>query len=175
MEDDWELVGEERIRGGHLPLVSRTLRHPAGPTSSYEILDQRPVVCILAITAADEAVVVRQFRPGPDRYCTELPAGFIDPDESPPDAASRELAEETGYRGSLRPVARLFSNGYSTEVRHVFVCTDAVQVGAPTPDPGEHLEVLEVPVAQLRSLLRSGEMTVTDAAYVGLDELGLLG
>jgi 8-oxo-dGTP pyrophosphatase MutT (NUDIX family) len=91
------------------------------------------------------------------------------------EAASRELSEETGYSGELRPVARLVTNGYSTEVRHVFVCTDARLTGDPHPDAGEHLEVVLVDMVALRGLLRAGEMTVTDAAYVALDAEGLLG
>jgi ADP-ribose pyrophosphatase len=166
-----ELLDEELVHRGHLPIASRTYRLPTGDTATYEVLMQRPVVCILALTAGLEVVLVRQFRPGPARFCTELPAGLVDPGESPAAAAARELAEETGYTGTLRPAGRFDTNGYSTEVRHVYVCADASKSESPHPDAGEHLEVMTRSLPDLRTMLRDGEMTVTDAVFVALDLL----
>ncbi len=139
------------------------------------MLAQKPVVCVLALTAQQRAVLVRQFRPGPERVMTELPAGFIEDGESPLQAAERELREETGYRGSTRELATLFCNGYSTEQRHVFICSDATRSSPPEPDAGEEIEIVEVDLPTLRSILREGGMTVTDACFLALDALGLLG
>jgi len=174
MASKWALQSEERVfKGGHLNVLRRSFRVGDGSVRDYEVLDQGMVVCVLALTEARECVLVRQFRPGPQRTLTELPAGFIDKGETPADAAARELSEETGYTGELRQVAQLPANGYSTEIRHVFVGTDCAP-GTPHPDKGEDLEVVTVSLARLRELLRTGDMTVTDAAYVALDSLGLL-
>src|SRR5579872_6791272 len=54
-------------------------------------------VCTVAITRAGEFIFVRQIRPAIDRKTLELPAGHVDPPESPLDAARRELQEETGF------------------------------------------------------------------------------
>lgn len=55
-------------------------------------------VVIAAFTAEGKIILVRQFRAASDRYTIELPAGAIDAGESPENAATRELYEETGYR-----------------------------------------------------------------------------
>ena len=49
----------------------------------------------------DEIVCVKQFRPPIDAYTIELPAGLIDPEEDPAEAAEREFTEETGYVGKV--------------------------------------------------------------------------
>lgn len=60
---------------------------------------------IIALTGADELVLVEQYRYPLDRRCIELPAGIIGDSaelqgESPLDSAMRELEEETGFAGS---------------------------------------------------------------------------
>src|ERR1700734_4311333 len=42
-------------------------------------------------------LLVRQYRLPAQQYLWELPAGRLDPGETPLQAAKRELAEETGY------------------------------------------------------------------------------
>mmetsp|Transcript_15394 Transcript_15394/g.32399 ORF Transcript_15394/g.32399 Transcript_15394/m.32399 type:complete len:288 (-) Transcript_15394:1085-1948(-) len=53
----------------------------------------------------DEIVAVKQFRPPLDAYTIELPAGLIDPDEDPAQAAKREFKEETGLVGEVISVS----------------------------------------------------------------------
>ncbi len=55
-------------------------------------------VQILPITAAGEAVMVRQYRHGAQRVTLEIPAGLVEPGEDPAVAGLRECLEETGYR-----------------------------------------------------------------------------
>lgn len=54
-------------------------------------------VNIFALTDDDRAIFVKQHRLGKNIITLEVPAGMIDKDEDPMDAAKRELAEETGY------------------------------------------------------------------------------
>ena len=108
-----------------------------------------------------KVVLVRQFRPPAGSYCLEFPAGLVEPGEDPAQAALRELAEETGYTGTV--VAKI-PQGYSSAG-----LTDETSVGfvveidseyyrqhPPTPHPEatEDIEVLAVPEAQLRTFLQ---------------------
>ena len=74
-------------------------------------------VNIIPLTEADEIVFVKQFRHGINRETLEIPGGMIDNNESPMEAAKRELFEETGYvsrniknLGNVSPNPALFSN-----------------------------------------------------------------
>ncbi len=155
-------------------MARRRYRRPDGEEASYDVTLHGPVVSVLALTDDDEAVLTRQFRPGPERVLLDLPSGFVDDGEDPGTAAARELAEETGYQGSLRQIGRTTPNAYSTEVRHIFVARHCRRRQAQETEPDEDIEVVLMPVEELRRLLRRDELTVVDGTYLALDAAGLL-
>src|SRR4051794_10022268 len=53
-------------------------------------------IAIVALTADEKIPLVRQYRPALEAFSWELPAGLVDPGESPADGCRRELLEETG-------------------------------------------------------------------------------
>jgi 8-oxo-dGTP pyrophosphatase MutT (NUDIX family) len=95
-----------------------------------------------------------------DTWGWEIPAGGIDPGESPADAAARETIEETGWApGPLRHLVSYHpSNGTSDQKFHLFVADRATHVGDPT-DPGEAERIEWVPLHEVRAIAERGEMT----------------
>lgn len=172
--EPWPRLGEEIVYKGDRVIARRRYRQPDGQETGYDITLHGPVVSVLALDEGDQVVLTRQFRPGPERVLVDLPSGFVDDDEAPKDAAARELAEETGYEGSLREIGCVTPNAYSTEVRHVFVATGCRRVHEPDTESDEDIEIVLVSVDRLRELMRSGDMSVVDAAYLALDALGRL-
>jgi ADP-ribose pyrophosphatase len=89
-------------------------------------------VAIVAIDG-DELVLVRQSRPGASVPLVEVPAGKLEPGESPRQAAVRELAEEAGVRAAQWSELGSFyaAAAYSTELVHAFAAEELEQVSRP--------------------------------------------
>jgi 8-oxo-dGTP pyrophosphatase MutT (NUDIX family) len=94
-----------------------------------------------------------------DTWGWEIPAGRIDPGETPITAAARETLEETGWQpGSLRPLVRFQpTNGLSDQVFHIFVADGATHIGEPS-DPGESERIEWVTISDLRQLVQAEQM-----------------
>lgn len=121
-------------------------------------------VGILAITPANEIILVEQFRIPMQRRVIEVPAGIVgdEPEhlgESLAATAARELLEETGYRAAtVTPlIASPTSAGMSSEFVHLFHATDLVREHSGGGVGGEDILVHHVPIPQLRGWLAARE------------------
>src|SRR5262249_33660571 len=96
---------------------------------------------ILALPDQGHVCLLRNERPVVGKTLLEIPAGTLDPSESPDLAARRELAEETGYRArSWRKLAQFFpSPGVLSEQTHLYLARDLT----PGPRQLERDEKLE--------------------------------
>ena len=94
-----------------------------------------------------------------DTWGWEVPAGRIDPGETPEHAAAREAFEETGWRaGPLTHLTTYFPhNGTSDATFHLFAAAGATYVGEPS-DPSESERIEWVSVAQLRDEILAGRV-----------------
>jgi 8-oxo-dGTP pyrophosphatase MutT (NUDIX family) len=95
----------------------------------------------------------------PDAWGWEIPAGVLDPGETPAEAARRETVEESGWEpGPLRPLLRFHPMaGVVDQTFHVFLADGARRVGE--PDPVEAARVEWVPVAEVRAELAAGRVS----------------
>lgn len=92
-----------------------------GRTVAKEIVEHRPSVGIIAVEG-DSIFLVSQYRRAADRTLLEIPAGKIEEGETPMQAAKREMGEEIGYSGTLKPFLKWYlAPGYDTELMHLFV------------------------------------------------------
>jgi len=75
------------------------LRFSNGVERTYERLTNRGrgAVMVIALTAMNEVLLIREYAAGLEDYLLTLPKGLIDPGEDALQAADRELKEEAGY------------------------------------------------------------------------------
>src|SRR5579862_3234166 len=79
------------------PWFQVVARHPPGFAEPHYSLKAPDYVGVAAVTPAGEFLLVRQFRPTLWTTTLELPAGHVEPGQTPEEAARAELLEETGY------------------------------------------------------------------------------
>ena len=114
---------------------------------------------MMAVDARRRILLVRQYRLPADAYLWELPAGRLDPGETPLQAAKRELKEETGYRArSWKKLVSFWpSPGYVQERMTLFVATGLTQ-GAATPMEDERIETRWFTPREVERMIRAGKL-----------------
>jgi len=116
-------------------------------------------VAIVPLLADGSVCLIRNFRVSVQQTLIELPAGTLEPSETPEQTARRELQEETGYRARRIYPLRAFylSPGILDERMHVFVAEDLEAVGT-AREPGEQIENLIVPWSEALRMVHAGEI-----------------
>ena len=152
--------------GGLLKVYRDEVRLHDGASASREYVKHPGAVMMLAFVDDETIVLERQFRYPAKRHFIEIPAGKLEPDESPLATARRELVEECGFEAAeWWKIATLDpSIGYSTEVIHLYGARGLKHVGAAL-DVGEHLQVFEAKVADALDWIREGVVTDTKTTF----------
>lgn len=152
-------IKSEKVYSGKILSVKlSTVELPDQKYSKREIVLHDNAVAVVAIHN-DKILLVKQYRISVDKIIYEVPAGMIEHDENPKDAALRELEEETGYRAkNIEYLTEFYSTpGFCTEKLSIFYAKDLEFVGQ-NLDEGENLEVVEMPLEEAMSMIESGEI-----------------
>lgn len=104
-------------------------------------------------------LLIDHYRFQTDTRGWEIPAGKIEMDESPVDAAQRELREETGHRArEMVELGRYHpSNGSSNQVFHIFAGRGVERIGE-IEDTNEVLGMEWFTPDQVRALIRGNKI-----------------
>jgi len=168
------LVQSQRLfRGRAIQLRVDTVRKANGTETTREVVEHSDCVAIIAIDGEDKVLLVRQFRHAVGRDLLEIPAGGIDPGETPEQAVCRELREETGYvPNQVTRLGGFYSTpGYCTEYLHLYLATHLEPSPLVAEDTDE-IEVVRVPSAEVTDLIASSR--ICDAKSIaGLLSLSL--
>ncbi len=132
---------------------------PSGRKTTREIVEHSDCVAIVVVDEAENVILVRQHRSAAGEDLIEIPAGKVEPGESPLACAHRELREETGYLARKVEALGGFyaSPGYSTEYLHLYLATELEPVPE-TPDADEIMDVVRIPLASIPEMIASGEI-----------------
>src|ERR1041384_2042673 len=127
----------------------------------FYVIESPEWVNIIPLTVNEEVVLIEQYRHGINEVVLEIPGGLVDEDETPEEAAVRELAEETGYvpgkvllLGRSRPNPAIQNNW----VYH-FLALDCELKGESKFDSNESISTGLVPLAEIAPLISEGMIT----------------
>jgi ADP-ribose pyrophosphatase len=114
---------------------------------------------MLAIDKKKRVLLVRQYRLPAEKYLWELPAGRLDPGETPLQAAKRELKEETGYKAKKwsKLTCYFASPGFVQERMTIFLAED-LTAGEATPMGDEQIEARWFKRKELAEMIDEGKI-----------------
>jgi len=156
-----EVTPDRRIvyRGRKIDLALQSVSLTDGSTALREVVLHRGAVALVPMVDADHVCLIRNVRYTVGRALLEIPAGTIDPGESPDATAARELTEETGYRaGRLARIGEWFvSPGVMNERMYLYLC-ESLTAGPTDHQPDETLECEVVAWQEAVRMVRDGRI-----------------
>ncbi|MDR1217910.1 MAG: NUDIX hydrolase [Oscillospiraceae bacterium] len=151
--------GESVFTGGVFSARRDVAELHNGKLVTREVVEHSGGVVVVPVTDGRGVVMVRQYRYAVKEELLELPAGRLEPGEGHPEAARRELSEETGceadglrYLGAIYP-----SPGFCEETLHVYLAT-GLRSGETHPDEDEFLTVETVPLREIRNMIAKNQI-----------------
>ena len=124
----------------------------------FYIMESNDWVNVIPVTEDGKILLIRQFRFGIEEVTLEIPGGIVDSGYTPPEAARKELLEETGYSsdhweylGVVHPNPAFLNNRC-----HSFLAWNAIKIAEISPEESEEFEVLQVPMVEIKNLIRQG-------------------
>ncbi|MCC6225988.1 MAG: NUDIX hydrolase [Microthrixaceae bacterium] len=157
----WTVHGERDIyRSEWVALTLADIELPDGTRFDHHVVRMPAMASGTVVEDPARGVLLLwRHRFVTDTWGWEIPAGRIDPGESPEEAARRETLEETGWEPG--PLTRLSTyhphNGTSDITFHLFRATGATEVGEPL-DRFEAERIEWVSWDVLREEIRAGRV-----------------
>ena len=139
------------MSGFRLKLERENVQLPNGQQVELDIVRHPGASAVVPFVSVDEVLLIRQYRHAAGGSILEVPAGKLDPGDTPEQCAARELEEEAGRRaGRLEKLSWIFTTpGFTDEVIHLFAAFDL----EPVPTRHERDEVIELVPMRLSTAL----------------------
>jgi ADP-ribose pyrophosphatase len=166
-------------REGLMPIVFKSRvfavevaqrRFPNGSEHEVAIVRHPPSVVLLPVQDDGRLLLIRQYRASIDRVLWEVPAGSVDPGESPDAAAARECEEETGLTpGRIARLRGLFPTPGFCDEELIFYKVFDLRTPSPDsplkPDADEDITTHPVTIEEARAMVERGEIVDLKTAY----------
>jgi ADP-ribose pyrophosphatase len=164
MTDSARLDSVRVYTGRVLNLDVDRVRFPDGSTGELEMIRHSGASAVLPF-ASDPAgedpqlILIRQYRYAAERTIYEIPAGRLDPGETPLECATRELLEETGCTAErVEPLTTIYTTpGFTDERIHLFMATGLTR-GESKLESDEFIEVVALPLSEVLQMIERGEI-----------------
>ena len=159
----WKLTSSNQDKSYRV--FSLRTDHAISPRTGQEhdffIVECPPWVNVIPLTPENKVVMVRQYRHGTRSVTLEIPGGLVENNDTPEEAAVKELREETGYQTSeMIPLGSVHPNPAIQDNQcYTFLARDVFLAGKQQQDDKEDIEVLLCPISEIPRLIKEGEIT----------------
>jgi ADP-ribose diphosphatase len=156
------MMPETLLTASKFRVERRSFNREGAASVDREVVVHPGAVVILPLLDDGRMVMIRNQRDIVEEELLELPAGTLEVGESPIDAASRELEEETGFlAGVMKPFVEFYSTpGFCTELIRSYEAHDLTETQQ-NLDAGEVIRVEVCEVDRLKRAMYDG--TIRDA------------
>jgi ADP-ribose pyrophosphatase len=155
------VIGSEPIFEGRVvSLRVEEIELPGGRRSRLELIHHPGAAAVVPVDGEGRVVLVRQYRHATGGlWPLEVPAGKLDPGESPAACARREVEEEVGHQvGELLELGAIFTTpGFTDEVIWLYEAHDLERT-ATAHETDEVIEVVSMDFADAVSAVRDGRI-----------------
>jgi ADP-ribose pyrophosphatase len=148
--------------------------YPDGVHKTWDVVLHPGAVAVVPLTKEGHLILVEQWRRAIGKITLEIPAGVIDPGETPEESAQRELQEEIGHKaGELIPLGLYYSSpGVYTEKVYLFFAKNLIESQLEGEDTDE-IDRHTIPFDKALQLIEDG--TICDAkTALGILRVGRL-
>lgn len=163
-KSDVQLASERLHTGKIIKLDCDRIRYPDGSEAEVDIVRHPGASAVVPFLTDPEGedpqiLLLRQYRYAAGGYLYEIPAGRLDPGESPAACAARELKEETGCTAKqIEPLITMVTTpGFTDERIHLFMATDITH-GEAAREADEFADVIVMRLSEALELIQRGEI-----------------
>jgi ADP-ribose pyrophosphatase len=152
-------------RGFQVVVSTERFPLPSGGELELDIVQHPGASAVVPFISDSEVLLIRQYRHATGGTILEVPAGKIDPGETPAVTAARELEEEVGQRvGRLEELGWIWTTpGFANEKIYLYAAFELTAVVA-RPEDDELIELVPTPLDEALEMIWRGELTDAKSA-----------
>ncbi len=151
--------------GFRVVVVKERFKLPSGRELELDIVKHPGAAAIVPFISNTDVLLIRQYRHATRDTILEVPAGKIDPGESPSETAARELEEEIGQRaGRIEELGWIWTTpGFTDEMIYLYAGFD-LEATDSRPEDDEIIEPFRISLDEALDLIWRGELTDAKSA-----------
>ena len=173
----WTIEGTtEKHRDSFMTVREDRVIRPDGQPGTYSTVEVKPGVAILPLDGDGNVFLVRQFRYGLGAESVEVACGGVEEDESPPDAAKKELREELGIEASdWSDLGIIDLDTSMVRCKVTLYVVKGLSLGETEREGTEAMRTLKVPFGEAVRMVMEGEITHAASCVLILKAARVLG
>lgn len=149
------LIHQGKVVGFYEDIV----KLPSGKVVTWDLVKHKGAAAVVPVTDKGTILLVRQYRNALDQETLEIPAGEIEPGETPLECVTREIEEETGFiAGKMTHLMTVITAiGFCDEKIPIYVATD-LKLSKQHLDEDEFIDVEEYTIDEIKDMIFSGKI-----------------